>query len=299
MEKSVQTAIIPVAGTGARMLPAASTIEKCMMPLYLDAGAVPVIEFIIEDCARAGLARVIFVTTEHGKQELNRYLSSDVNNTLRELFETTQNYDKLNQERDRRGRLELQYDYVIQRTDTYGTAVPLHEARKAIGDEEHFVYLGGDDFVYHQDGSSELALAINSWNKSRANHLVMGASVTREAAAKTYGVIMRNKDGNFVGIDEKPPLNRVPADPLVNISRYLLGYEIWDYVEAEMATDRGEFEHKITNLINAAQNDNQSFAVHAIEGIYFDCGEPDKMLDTIIYIRQNPPINSPKSLRES
>jgi UTP-glucose-1-phosphate uridylyltransferase len=290
MEKAIQTAIIPVAGTGARMLPAASTIEKCMMPLYLEAGAVPIVEFMIEDCARAGLERVIFVTTEHGQQELNRYLSSDVNDTLRELFETTSNYDKLNQERNRRGRFNLQYDYVTQQTNAYGTAVPLHAAQKALGDEEYFALLGGDDFVYHQDGTSELALAINAWNTGTANHLIMGASVARDVAADTYGVIMRDESGNFIGIDEKPPLKRVPKNPLVNISRYLLGAEIWEYVEAEMATERGKAEHKVTYLLNAAQNDGQTFGVHAVEGVYFDCGEPSKMFEAMQYIRQNPPI---------
>lgn len=290
MERFVQTAIIPVAGTGARMLPAASALEKCMMPLYLEDGAVPVIEFMIEDCAKAGLERVIFVTTRHGAQELNRYLSSDVNDTLRELFETTGNYDKLNQDRNRRGRFDLQYDYVIQRTDTYGTAVPLHEARKAVGDEENFALLGGDDFVYHQDGKSELELAINSWKSSTANHLVMGAPVAREAAANTYGVLKCDKAGNFIGIDEKPPLERIPSNPLANISRYLLGNEIWEYVEAEIATDRGRGEHKVTYPLNAALKAGQTFNVHTIEGLYFDCGEPDNIMDAILYIRQNPPM---------
>lgn len=112
MERSVRSAIIPVAGTGARMLPAASTLEKCMMPLYLEEGAVPIIEFMVQDCALAGLERVIFVTTKHGKQELNRYFSSDVNDTLRELFETNGNNDKLKQERERRSAYSLNFEYI-------------------------------------------------------------------------------------------------------------------------------------------------------------------------------------------
>lgn len=259
------------------------------MPLYLDEGAVPVVEFMVEDCARAGLERVIFVTTKHGKQELKRYFSSDVNDTLRRLFETTGNYDKLKQDRDRRGRYDLQFDYVIQRTDTYGTSVPLHEARKAIGEEEHFALIGGDDFVYHQDNKSELALAINSWKSSHTDHLVMGVPIRRETAADTYGVLKRDEAGNFIGIDEKPPLGRLPTNPLANISRYLLSSEIWQYVEAEIALDHDIGEHKVTNILNAAQAGGQTFGVHNIEGVYFDCGEPKNILDAILYIRRNPP----------
>lgn len=288
MEKSVRTAIIPVAGTGARMLPASSTLEKCMMPLYLEEGAVPIINFMVEDCARAGLERVIFVTTKHGKQELGRYFSPDLNDTLRKLFETTGNDDKLKQERDRRGRYSLKFEYITQRTDKYGTTVPLHEVREAIGDEEHFALMGGDDFVYHQDGESELALAIETWNARDTNHLVMGVPVNREAAAGTYGVLLRDKYGNFVGIDEKPPLERVPDNPLANISRYLLSSEIWEHVEDEMAIDRGKEEHKITYPLNSAQESGQTFGIHTVEGVYLDGGETGSMVDAILYIRQNP-----------
>jgi UTP-glucose-1-phosphate uridylyltransferase len=290
MERSIRTAVIPVAGTGARMLPAASTLEKCMMPLYLEEGAVPVVEFMVQDCALAGLERVIFVTTRHGKQELDRYFSSEVNDTLRELFETTGNNDKLKQERDRRSAYSLDFEYIIQRTDKYGTTVPLHEAREVIGDEEHFALLGGDDFVYHQDGTSELGLAIKTWNARDTDHLVMGVPVTRESAARTYGVLMHDENGNFVGIDEKPPLERVPHNPLANISRYLLSREIWEHVDTEINMDRGGKEHKVTDPLNMARESGQTFGIHTVEGVYLDGGETGNMLDAILYIRQNPPI---------
>jgi UTP-glucose-1-phosphate uridylyltransferase len=290
MQKSVRTAIIPVAGTGARLLPASSTLEKCMMPLYLEEGAVPIIDFMVADCALAGLERVIFVTTKHGEQELDRYFSSDVNDTLRKLFETTGNNDKLKQELDRRSRYSLQFEYVTQRTDKYGTTVPLHEVREAIADEEHFALIGGDDFVYHQDGKSELDLAIKTWNARNTDHLVMGVPVSREGAANTYGVLVQDADGNFVGIDEKPPLERVPDNPLANISRYLLNTAVWEHIDAEMVTDRDKEEHKITYPLNSAQESGQTFGIHTVEGVYLDGGETGSMLDAILYVRENPPI---------
>lgn len=290
MQKFVRTAIIPVAGTGARMLPASSSIEKCMMPLYLEEGAVPVIEFIVEDCARAGLERVIFVTTQHGGQELDRYFSHNLNDTLYNLFETTGNNDKLKQERERREKYNLEFEYIVQRTDKYGTSVPLHEVREAIGDEEHFALVGGDDFVYHQDGKSELALAIDTWNKKNTDHLIMGVPINPGRAAETYGVLIMDKAGNCVGIDEKPPLEQVPHNPLANISRYLLSRGIWEHVDNEMATNRGKKEHKITYPLNAAQETGQTFGIHTVEGVYLDGGETGNMLDAILHIRQNPPI---------
>lgn len=54
----VKKVVIPVAGLGTRMLPATKAIPKEMLPL-VDR---PLIQFIVEECAAAGLTDVILVT---------------------------------------------------------------------------------------------------------------------------------------------------------------------------------------------------------------------------------------------
>ena len=54
----VLKAVIPVAGLGTRMLPATKAIPKEMLPL-VDR---PLIQFIVEECAAAGLTDIILVT---------------------------------------------------------------------------------------------------------------------------------------------------------------------------------------------------------------------------------------------
>lgn len=54
----VKKVVIPVAGLGTRMLPATKAIPKEMLPL-VDR---PLIQFIVEECAEAGLTDVILVT---------------------------------------------------------------------------------------------------------------------------------------------------------------------------------------------------------------------------------------------
>ncbi|MGQ4276385.1 UTP--glucose-1-phosphate uridylyltransferase GalU [Pseudidiomarina sp. E22-M8] len=54
----VKKVVIPVAGLGTRMLPATKAIPKEMLPL-VDR---PLIQFIVEECAAAGLTEIILVT---------------------------------------------------------------------------------------------------------------------------------------------------------------------------------------------------------------------------------------------
>lgn len=195
MNTTIETAVIPVAGTGAKMLPAASVTAKCLMPLYLEDAAVPVIDFIVEDCIQAGLNQVVFVTTEHGKNELKRYFDADVNDTLLRLFETTGNYDKLYQERNCRRRNNLKFDYVVQRTDRYGTATSLDAVRELVEGEDRIVMTGGDDFIYRVNGVSELKLAIDSVYSVNAQHGIIGVSVSPLEAADRYGVLVEGGSG--------------------------------------------------------------------------------------------------------
>lgn len=55
---NVKKAVIPVAGFGTRMLPASKAIPKEMLPV-VDR---PVIQYVVEEAARAGLTEVILVT---------------------------------------------------------------------------------------------------------------------------------------------------------------------------------------------------------------------------------------------
>src|SRR3989344_4992082 len=61
-------AIIPVAGYGTRRLPVAKSIEKCMMPLLNR----PIVDYIVEDCIKAGMSDIYFVIS-NGAPQLRSY----------------------------------------------------------------------------------------------------------------------------------------------------------------------------------------------------------------------------------
>jgi UTP--glucose-1-phosphate uridylyltransferase len=286
---SIKTAIIPVAGAGTRLFPSTTAIEKCMMPIY-GKDARPIIDYVVEDCVKAGIMRIIFVTSEKGQSQLQNYFE-DIDQNLTSLLIELDRTDKLEEERKRRRSLELKFEYIVQPIGHYGTAYPPSLARESLEGENQFALLSGDDFVYRQDGSSELLQAIKLLETAGTDHVIMGNPVDKDQGTK-YGVLQINEDGRLITIDEKPPASRVPDNPAVNTSRYLLSGQIWPLIEKEMSRDLGNGkEHFITDVINQAIGLGQTFQVHQILGVYMDGGTSEGLLTASNYITNNPRID--------
>ncbi len=285
----INSAVIPVAGIGTRAFPLTTAIEKCMLPVYAGDYSRPLIDYMVDDCARAGIKRIIFITSERGKVQLEDYfgkLSKSITEQLSELGKK----EIISNELDRRNRYNIDYEFIIQPHGLYGTAVPLYTAREALRGEDRFVMMGGDDFVYHRDGLSELSLAIEAWKQQSTDHAIMGVAVSREEAPK-YGVLRINKDENLTSIDEKPSFESVPENPVVNITRYLFNQSIWAPLEEEINVPRGNNEHYITYAINDALRLAQTFKVHRVKGKYFDGGNYQGLLEASQYITMHPPLS--------
>jgi UTP--glucose-1-phosphate uridylyltransferase len=69
---TITDAVIPVAGLGTRLLPATRSQPKEMLPV-LDT---PVVQYVVEELARAGIERVLFVTGKR-KQAIEDHFDSD------------------------------------------------------------------------------------------------------------------------------------------------------------------------------------------------------------------------------
>ena len=54
---SVDLAVVPVAGRGTRMLPLTKSQPKEMLPM----GRKPVVQYVVEELARCGIGRLLFV----------------------------------------------------------------------------------------------------------------------------------------------------------------------------------------------------------------------------------------------
>lgn len=285
---SLETAVIPVAGVGSRMLPATWSIEKCMLPVYTGGRTRLLVDWMVDECAKAGIKRVIFVTTERGKEQLYDYFEK-IDANLATRYQYLGKGSIVEAEQARRDAYGLQFEYVIQPPGGYGTAIPPLLARPLLRGEKRFFLMGGDDFVYHEDEiTSELSLAIQTWGEAGTDHIIMGNPVSR-ASASRYGVLFTDDLGRLTEWIEKPMPEQLPNQPVVtaNISRYGFSDRVWDYLDQEMKIGR-EGEHYITYPVLEALAAGQTFRIHEIRGTYLDGGTAEGLIEAGQYITEHP-----------
>ncbi len=277
---TLDTAVIPVAGLGTRMGTFTEGVPKFMCPVYAGDTAKPAIDFMIEECLGAGVQNFVFITSDGGDELLRKYLGRLSPSREAQLIAQVK--------RDPNKRLQLEKEltrresfvginllFVDQPAGPYGTAVPLDLARKALRARgvDRFIVTGGDDFIWHANGHSEWADALESWDGRGS--VIMGASVTPEAALKG-GILLDDGQDNLREIYENPPAALVPANPTRNISRYIAGPELWPHLADEMRRKpaAGQPEHFVTDVINRAVAAGSRYKIHCISGAYLDCGNP-------------------------
>ena len=70
----INKAIIPVAGWGTRRLPITKVIEKAMLPI----GNRPLADYVVEDCAKAGIKEAYIVIDEKPFSQIKAYYEENV-----------------------------------------------------------------------------------------------------------------------------------------------------------------------------------------------------------------------------
>lgn len=256
-------AIIAVAGYGTRRLPITKTIEKCMLPI----GNRPVVDYLVEDCIHAGITDIIFVVGEQHDQ-IKQYYSGH-NEALDEYL----------QARGKRQELALVYSiapqitfhYVVQdRHQPYGTAVPMALCADKIDDDEHVLYVAGDDFIYNPGGPSGIEQLINALKDTDdATSGMLSIEVPREDVSR-YGVI-ELRDGAFVRIVEKPSAAEAPSN-LINISKYVLDKDMVNHATTVLGRPAENGECQITDAFNMYMGEGKKVIVVPASGEYLDGG---------------------------
>jgi UTP--glucose-1-phosphate uridylyltransferase len=261
---SITKAIIPVAGYGTRFLPITKTINKSMLPVLNR----PVVDYIVQDCIKAGITEIIFVVLPNERQIHNYY---EPNKKLEEYL----------RERGAPAKLKLitnindgaTFSFVKQpQNDKYGTAIPVALVEDLVKAEENFLVLMGDDFVYHRDNISEIAKLIDTHKNTGADATVACAELSKQELLK-YSVVNTHKESGhlfFRSMIEKPKLAEITSN-LGNVSKYVFSADIFKYVR-QVQPNPLNGEYYLTDAVNAFAQKKHRVAVHTTSGTYLDCG---------------------------
>ncbi len=270
-------AIIPVAGYGTRRLPIAKAIEKCMLPLLNR----PIVDYIVQDCLKAGVTDIYFVISG-GSPQLKSYYEH--NPGLEEYLTKKGSTDLLESIQPPK---DVRFHYVEQNqpNGTYGTTVPVWACRDIIDPDESVLIIMGDQCLYREDGGSDVADLIGTVQSQRTDAGMVAVPVPQDQV-HYYGIVAFDEAKNFSHIVDRPSTAEAPSN-LNNASIYLVPGSFWKYVLEDMERPHEhKDEYKITDVLNDFVAANHTITVYEAKGTYLDCGNLEGWVEANDYMLQ-------------
>jgi UTP--glucose-1-phosphate uridylyltransferase len=229
---NITKAIIPVAGYGTRRLPITKSIEKCMLPI----GNRPVIDYVVEDCIRAGINQIYFVTNKSADQIKSFY---GHNTDLENFLESRGKTDMLSQIYPPDG---VEFFFAVQENQN-GNAAAVAIAIEQFGIDEDVLIAMGDDLFYRPDGGSEVADLIA---RHKAGNITMLGAPAAEHDERKYGFFELDGD-KLIRIAEAVTVDKAPSN-LFNVNRYIVPPEFLRNVVDYSKSETTEPEYYITTV---------------------------------------------------
>ena len=255
----IRKAVIPAAGLGTRFLPITKSVPKELLPI-LDR---PMLQYVVEEAAEAGIEEVIIVTAQ-GKESIAAYFQPRPE--LEERLAETGANDLL--EKIQHASSLAQVSFVIQE-QPLGLGHAVLTAREAVG-AEPFVVILPDDIVAHTPGVIAQMLAV----AEQFDAGVVAVERMPWEVIPNYGVVdaapVQERTHQVRRLVEKPPLDEAPSN-LTIVGRYLLPPEIFDCLERTPPGARGEIQ--LTDGISLLLESRDIYA-YEFQGVRYDGGNP-------------------------
>lgn len=242
----IDIAVVPVAGRGTRLLPLTKSQPKEMLPV----GRKPVVQYVVEELARCGIGRVLFVTGP-GKAAIENHF--DIDTELIALLRETGKEEQLAElafERE-----DVDYLYMRQRRQL-GLGHAVLCARSVVGDS-CFVVALGDSIIGLNAQSQVVRVMIERFEATSAAAVIAFERVPPEDVGQ-YGVAQpRGKVGEvfeLADLVEKPDPSEAPSN-LAVAARYVFSPMIFDYLE-KTAPGKGD-EIQLTDAVRKVIHDGR------------------------------------------
>lgn len=279
MSAVVKKLIIPVAGYGTRFLPVTKAQPKEMLPVVDK----PVLQYIVENAAAAGIEDVIIVTN------LNKRAVEDHFDRMPELESWLTRQGKEEALQQIKHVAELANFIYIRQKGPYGNGTPILNAKHLIHDEP-FAVLFGDDLVVSEVPHPAQLIA----TYAKYGDPVMGATEVNDEGTKSYGILetepVEEKVFKVKGILEKPGPTAT-ASRLAATCGYILTPDIFAELERTPVGKGGELW-----LVDALERLRQQRTIYArqVDGQYYDMGSKLKWLEAnVIFGLRHPELERP------
>ena len=233
MTRKVRKAIVPAAGLGTRFLPATKTVPKEMLPI-IDR---PIILYIVEEAARAGIEDIVLVAGRH-KNAIDDFF--DVSYELEDKLEREGKGEWLEDLRRIRGLANV---ISVRQKHALGLGHAVLCGRPVVGDEPFAVLLGDEIMVSGPQEPTVTETLARSF-ESTGLSTVAAMQVPAEDVSK-YGIVEGDLAADGVmrvrRVIEKPDVGATPSRWALP-GRYVFGAEIFGYLENTKPGKNGEIQ---------------------------------------------------------
>lgn len=259
-QRPIRKAVLPAAGLGTRFLPASKAIPKEMLPI-VDR---PTVQYIVEECVRAGLDRICMVTSA-GKSAMEDHFDR---------------LPALEAALKQKGKDDL-YDEIVaiaesaaitsvRQPQPLGLGHAILMGKEFVGDDS-FAVLLGDDIVHPGEPFLERMMEVHL---ERGRRPVVAVMEVPHEQISMYGCVeMKPTDEDDVfevsRLVEKPPVDEAPSD-LAVIGRYVLPGSIFGVIENTPPGRGGEIQ--VTDALNTMAQEEPILAVR-LDARRFDAGD--------------------------
>ncbi len=256
--KKIKKAVIAVAGSGTRFLPATKAMPKEMLPI-IDK---PIIQLVVEELVEAGIEDIILVT-KYDKKTLEDHF--DHSYALEKELEKTGKEKRL---KEIKRIAEMANFIYVRQKGPYGNGTPLLSAASLIQNED-FVMCYGDDLV--KSKISFTKQMIDCYEKN--NCPVIGVQEVPKDQVDRYGIVALEEGSmKMKSMVEKPNIEKAPSN-FAAFGRMILNQEIVDILK-NTSLGKGN-ELWLTDAIKdyIAQG-NKFYAQQVEDGEWLTTGDP-------------------------
>lgn len=274
----IRKAVIPAAGLGSRMLPAAKTVPKEMFPV----ADRPVLHYIVEEAVAAGIEEII-ILTNRSKTVMHDYF--DYTPELEEKLRAAGKHAEVEALRAIADMADITF---VRQKQTLGLGHAVWCTRRIVGDEPFAVLLGDDLMRSRTPVIGQLIDAAERYGAAA----VGVQAVSKEDICKYCSLDVTHREGNIYdvhGMVEKPRPEEILSNFAI-LGRYVLTPRIFEILESLPAGHGGEIQ--LTDGLNALCRVEPMVAVD-FEGERHDTGSLEGYFRAMLHFSAEHPRLAP------
>ena len=258
MDKKIRKAVIAVAGSGTRFLPATKSQPKEMLPIVDK----PIIQYLVEEIVAGGIEDVVMVT-RWDKKPLEDHFDRSF-----ELEHNLEHDGKLKRLEQVKKISNLGNFIYVRQKGPYGNGTPILSA-SSIVEDEYFVFAFGDDLVKSKIPFTKQL--VKEFKECQCP--IIGVQKVPKNMVDRFGIVKLKKGTNEIeDLIEKPSIASAPSQ-LAQFGRMILNQEIVDILKETSLGKGGELW--ITDAIKTYVRGGGKVIVKEVEdGEWMTTGDP-------------------------